>query len=215
MIVSHTNRFVFVHAPKTGGTSLATALERHLEDGDITIGDTPLAKDWRKRFRDRPKQNPRIWKHSTLAEIERWLGEDAVARYRVVTLVRDPWDRLVSYYHWARAQDWEHPATRAAKALDFADFAAHPAGARSMFSQPARFWVTGRNGTVRCDRFLRLEHMAEEAQALGKLLNVEIGPVPHINQSAADNHRAAYSAGTAALVRQLAWRDIAEHGYAF
>ncbi|MEM7670151.1 MAG: sulfotransferase family 2 domain-containing protein [Pseudomonadota bacterium] len=249
MIVSHAHRFVFVHAPKTGGTSLATALERHLVDGDITIGDTPLAKDWRKRFRDRPKRDPRIWKHSTLAEIERWLGADALVGYRVVTLVRDPWDRLVSYYHWARAQDWDHPVTRAARTLDFNAFVAHPAGGPAMFAAPISAWVTGLDRTARCDLFVRLEDLSGDGgqegetnpggngsrngsqygtqygaqigaqygggAAIGGLLGLDLGAIPHLNRSTARHHRSAYSPETSALVARLARRDIAEHGYGF
>lgn len=213
MIVSHANRLVFIHAPKTGGTSLATALETLLEDGDITIGDTPLATEWRKRFRDRPKANPRIWKHSTLAEVEAWLGAETLAGYRVITLVRDPWDRIVSFYHWARAQSWDHPTTRAAKALDFDSFLSHSAGGRMMFAEPYHAWTTGRDGRIRCDHFIRLEGLS--AEALGRDLGLTIPQIPHLNRSAAEGHRAHFSAETAALVSRLAARDIVEHGYVF
>lgn len=208
MIVSHTHRLIFIHAPKTGGTSLATVLEKHLTDGDITIGDTPLAHLWRKRFRDRPRQNPRIWKHSTLAQVVAWLGADRLAGYRAFTLVRNPWDRAVSFYHWAKAQDWQHPMVEAAKTLSFEGFLKHPAGGQQIFRQPYTSWLAG---TGMEGHFMKLE----EIDVASHLTGLALGPIPQINASAARDHRGHYTPETAALVGTLAAGDIAPFGYRF
>ena len=50
MIISHGRRYIFVHAPKTGGTSMTLALEARAKADDIIIGDTPNAKQRRKRL---------------------------------------------------------------------------------------------------------------------------------------------------------------------
>ena len=42
MILSTGRRYVFIHIPKTGGTSLA--LEARAMKDDIMLGDTPKAK---------------------------------------------------------------------------------------------------------------------------------------------------------------------------
>jgi hypothetical protein len=44
MIISNGRRYIFVHAPKTGGTSMTLALEARAKADDIIIGDTPKAK---------------------------------------------------------------------------------------------------------------------------------------------------------------------------
>ena len=43
MIISPGRGYVFVHAPKTGGTAMALALEARAMADDILIGDTPKA----------------------------------------------------------------------------------------------------------------------------------------------------------------------------
>ena len=44
MIISPGRRYIFVHIPKTGGTSMAAALEARVHRDDILIGDTPKAR---------------------------------------------------------------------------------------------------------------------------------------------------------------------------
>src|SRR5262245_44274257 len=43
MIISHKHRYIFIHVPKTAGTSVATYLAHHLGPSDIMIGSWPSA----------------------------------------------------------------------------------------------------------------------------------------------------------------------------
>ena len=117
MIVSRGRGYVFVHVPKTGGTALALALEARAMKDDILIGDTPKAVRRRPRLKGLTPAG-RLWKHSTLADIEGVVAREELARLLIVTLTRNPWDRLVSYWSWLRAQSFGHPAVALAKATD-------------------------------------------------------------------------------------------------
>jgi hypothetical protein len=101
MIISHGRRYIFVHAPKTGGISMKLALEARVRADDIIIGDTPKAKQRRKRLADLTPAG-RLCKHSTLRDIDGIVDVPAMQDYFVFTIGRNPWDRMVSYYHWAR-----------------------------------------------------------------------------------------------------------------
>ena len=69
MILSSGRAYVFVHIPKTGGTAMALALEGRAMKDDIMLGDTPKARKRRRRLQDF-KAAGRLWKHSTLADID-------------------------------------------------------------------------------------------------------------------------------------------------
>ena len=157
MIISPGRGYIFVHIPKTGGTSLAMALEDRAHKDDILIGDTPKAVKRRNRLKGVTTKG-RLWKHSTLADIEGILPEDQLAPLKVFTLIRNPWDRLVSYYHWLREQSFLHPAVALAKSLDFDRFLGHPVIADSIRSNDYPSYVTTSDGVEQPCSFLNSQN---------------------------------------------------------
>jgi len=214
MIVSRGRRYIFVHIPKTGGTSLAAALETRAMAGDLLIGDTPKARRRRRRLADLPARG-RLWKHSGLADIDGVLAPGEIGQMFVFTLVRNPWDRTLSYYAWAREQRFDHPAIRAAKRLDFSGFVEDPGVGESLRRSPARSYVTDASGTERCDAFVRLEYLEADLAPVWDHLGFRLD-VPRFNASKRKRgYRSYYDAATRQRVAELHAEDIARFGYAW
>ncbi len=216
MIVSRKRRFVFVHIPKTGGTSLAAAYEARAAADDVLIGDTPKARKRRNRLKGVASAG-RLWKHSTLSDIRGLLSDEEIATFFTCTIVRNPWARALSLWSWSRLQGFAHPVVAAAKAHDFAGFLRDPAVQASLRASPYAAYVLGPDGTERCDLFLRLEHLDADCAALEDHLGFRLRPLPRLNASRPDGEdwRAAYDPGTRALVEDIAHADIARFGYRF
>jgi len=215
MIISRGRRYIFVHIPKTGGTALTLALESRAMADDILIGDTPKAVRRRGRVKEM-QATGRLWKHSTLADIDGLVERAEMLDFFVLTLVRNPWDRLVSYYHWLQGQSFDHPAVALAKAMEFGDFLAAEQTQRSISAAPYRSYVTDAGGVERCDLFARLEHLDEDLEPFEAHLGFQITPLQRINASAREaDWRGYYTDETAALVGRLCGADIARFGYRF
>jgi hypothetical protein len=132
-----------------------------------------------------------------------------------VTLVRNPWDRMVSYYHWLRAQDFDHPAVRLAARLSFADFLAHPQTEASLRAQPYAAHMTDARGRERASLYVRLESFGTDAEPFFDHLGFRL-TLPRANASARDpDWRRYYDADSAARVARLCAADIARFGYTF
>jgi hypothetical protein len=115
---------------------MTLALEARANADDIIIGDTPKAKRRGKRLADFTPAG-RLWKHRTLRDIIGIVDASAMQDYFVFTIVRNPWDRMVSYYHWAREQSFDHPVVRAACNHDFAGFLHEPDVWRPLTQRPS------------------------------------------------------------------------------
>lgn len=214
MIISRGRGYVFVHIPKTGGTSLALALESRAMRDDILVGDTPKARRRRRRL-DGVRTRGRLWKHSMLADIEGLVSAQDLDGLFAFTLVRNPWDRLVSYYRWLRAQRFDHEAVRLARDLDFAGFLAHSHTQASLRAAPYRRYMTDAQGRERADLYIRLERFEEDAAPLFAHLGFRF-ELPRVNASDRDRDwRGYYSDETAALVGDLCAEDIGRFGYGF
>jgi len=216
MIISHGRRYIFVHAPKTGGTALALALEDRAMKDDILIGDTPKAQKRSGRVK-RLKLSRPLKKHSTLAETAEIVPLQELDEFFLFTLVRNPWDRLVSYYHWLLDQNFEHPAVGAAKTNSFADFIGDQKILSAFQKNPYSSYLIDAAGTERKAHYIRLEHLKQDLAPLEDHLGFGLfDAVPHANKSVRDeDYRSYYSTETAERVALACETDIERFGYSF
>ena len=237
MLISHHHRFVFVKPRKTAGTTAELALSPFLEPGDlatpIQLEEEPLRivnpgvkvgvvhglgrLGWPLRLRD----------HSPLARAEAMLGA-AIAGYRVVSMVRNPWDRAVSQFFWSQRRTDIRTRPRAEQAAAFRAFTRRwgPACWRARFLGRDRqrkldnsgLYCIG--GRCRAGFLVRFEHLATDMAALqdwlglpGRALRLE-----HTKggwRGDAGDWRALYDRATRDLVARACAREIALAGYEF
>lgn len=214
MILSRGRHYIFVHIPKTGGTALALALEGRAMADDILIGDTPKAVKRRGRLKGLETAG-RLWKHSTLADIEGMVARDEMDDFLIFTLVRNPWDRVVSYYHWLKEQSFDHPAVALARDVSFADFLRHPQTISTIKANPYGSYLRDGSGRERAGHFVRIEHFQEDFAPVAAHLGFDLA-LERVNTSTRDRDwRGYYNEALAAHVADLCAEDIARFGYRF
>ncbi len=204
-MISDRLRFVFVHIPRTAGTSVETALAPYArgEIGFTAHDNTVLAH-----------------KHSTAAELRDLVGPEIWRRYFTFSIVRNPWARMFSDYCFFRdvapsLMPRFNPVERhltvmaAGHAFDgwLRACADHLDIAQSGYLVDA-------GGALLVDFVARFEDIGADFARVCRVLDVDVA-LPCVNRTRHGDYRLAYTPETATLVARYAADDIARFGHTF
>lgn len=241
MLISHRHRFVFVKPRKTAGTTAELALSPFLAPGDIATPIEPEEEPLRQVapgvcvgtvHGHWPAHWPLGWPlrlrdHSPLVRAEAVLGR-AIAGYRVVSMLRHPWDRAVSQFFWSLRHTDIRTRPRAEQARAFRAFTRRygPTGWRDRLVgrqrqralDNARLFVVG--GRCRAGFLIRFEHLHADMAALQGWLGLPGRPVVRVHTKGGlrgdgGDWRALYDPATREMVARACAREIALGGYDF
>lgn len=227
MIVSHRHRLIFLKTRKTAGTSVEIALSRFCGPDDIV---TPIgtadeviraaaggvgAQNHRMPLRMARRdelvrwargERPHLFNHITADRVRTLVGPAVWDGYTKVSIERNPWDAMVSLYHWATRGN-EEP-------ISFRAFLDTPRAARLA----GNFDIYGIDGRIEADRVMRFESLAEEFAAVTAELGLPgSAELPHAKSAVRPkgDFRPYYDDTTAAVVAQMCARQVKAFGYRF
>jgi chondroitin 4-sulfotransferase 11 len=218
MPISHPHRTIFVHIPKTAGTSVEAVLGMHGAKDDIGI--VPYFKqelDYEHLYGG-PMQ------HMTAQGIRSALEDEGTfSSYFKFTIVRNPWDRLVSGLAWTEQKwvrgeeltvaDFEQQVTDSHRLFAAAMQAGKPA-ALPQHLYPQCLFVLDPQQRMLVDFVARYESLAADWHVICSRLGVEL-ELPRRMKSHHRNYREYYSAQTRRMVEEMYAPDIGLFGYQF
>lgn len=161
-MISDRHRCVFVHIPKTAGTSISRALGWF--GADSVNRDGTLRRDAQD--------------HRTLRELQLAMQPADFHAYFKFTFVRNPWARVASWYTNI-VQDELHLA-RFGIAADctFRDFLIEHATTWGL--QPLRHWVGNSGDRIELDFIGRFESLQSDFETVCRRLDIPRITLPHI-----------------------------------
>lgn len=218
-MISHAHRCIFLHIPKTGGTSIEKALglfetlHRDAQDhrsiaelqplslADLSAlgterGAVHAAKHIRGRLRGDTQVSPRQFRD-----------------YLKFAFVRNPWDRAYSIYRNCVADPLHRAELGIAEDCTFEAFLNLTPGSRLL--RPQLHWVQDRHGQVVCDVFGRFERLAEDFAEIAEKIGLEGGELPTLLKTKARPYTEAYTETTRAIVAERFADEIARFDYRF
>lgn len=197
-MICHDRRFIFVHAGRTGGSSIerAAGVGRTTDPRTRDLGNTDFAE-----------------KHASFQHYRQTYPAEFNDYYRF-TFVRNPFDRLVSAWVW-RTQ-----VVRDLPPMPLAGFI-ETRGPGWSFCEKFRLEGMSLEQSVATFDFIgRFERLAEGLQHLQRRLGIPCFPddgsgPTHVNRTVRPRYQDAYDDATIALVRRHFAGDLELFGYDF
>jgi hypothetical protein len=197
------HHWIFVHIQKTGGDSIRTALGVELNDAH---------------------------KHRTAVELRAIYGDVAWRDFYKFAFVRNPWDRLVSWWSMVdglrpRFEAGEAPNAFQRYVLDraktFEEFLVNcgdeisDADGRKYIFRNQIDYLSDESGEVIVDFIGRFERLQDDMDQVSNRIGMDRVVLPRVNRSEHKSYRAYYTQETAALVADRYRRDLDVFGYRF
>jgi len=200
-MISFQKRFLFVHVPKTAGNSIQSVLRDYSEDELVALR---REQDGVERFGLRNSKY-KIKKHSTLAEYREALGNEQFRSLYKFTCVRNPWDRMVSYYFTPTqsTETWDRNKFRRiiSKAVSVADY--------------LRLHVRDNDPFENINYIMRFENLANDFRTVCAALDISPTTLPQYNRSNREHYSKYYDDELRELVRERFAVEIERFSYVF
>ena len=175
-MINYKYKVIFVHIIKTGGVSIATALNMN-------------AKHY----------------HEPATTIRKVVGEDIWSDYFKFTFVRNPYEKIVSQYHF-------NGYKLAYKGSTFKEYIkAWNAGKKiSRFPQSHLSYIN-----EKLDLIGRFENLQQDFNTICDKIGIPQQQLPHLNKSPHKHYTEYYDDETREIVAEKYARDIEYFGYKF
>jgi hypothetical protein len=201
MLVSRNHKFVFIHIPKTGGSSVTAALAPYLDD------PKPVPADDERGWQLDHHVNRKM--HEPLRKLEFELDSD----FFVFSFVRNPWTRIVSIYYSVRAKECSRGKVQLT-ARDFKLFLRRPDLRAHKYSQT--YYLRDRSGNVRTDFVGHFDRLPTGFDVVCSEIGLPYLDLPKRNVRPEPlDARKLYDPDSVKLVRDLYLEDITRFGYEF
>lgn len=200
MIISEKHKIIFIHIHKTAGQSITDYMEKNL-----------------------PDSKPFLNKHDFAINGKIALGEEKWDEYFKFAFVRNPWDRLVSWYHMFKLKP---PVTLLQKyVLDNSknfeefikkctDIIVDNDGIKSCaFNQLD--YISDEKGKIIIDFIGKLENLEEDFKKIIEMKKLPKINLPHLNSYPHKDYKKYYSEETKEIIKKRFNKDIKFFGYKF
>ena len=204
MLISDKDEFIFIHIPKTAGSSIRKLLlPRAIKNPTSRLSSAlkrfDLPKDYRKF---------RFGLHYSLLEAQLKLPDEVFESYKKIAFVRNPWDRMVSSFAYKVHGTKDKKRTIS---YSFEEFIKSQANRKNQSD-----YLLDKNGDLGCDFIGRFESLDEDYLRMQAFLNIELPPLTKLNVSKRSGaYRDYYTQSTRDLVAQYYKNDIELFGYQF
>lgn len=210
MLISYRHQFLFVHIPKTAGVSVDAAL-RPFADNTAAFFENRLLSVLGIHVNHFTSHRRKLYRRHTSAEtVRKNIPAEVFDGLFKFAFVRNPWDKLVSQYHYIRKTSAHHNHRSVSK-MEFHDFVDR--WTRSDKSRQRPF-VCDAQGNLIVDYVGRFEHLERDFEEITRRIGVPCG-LSHANSTKHRDYRTYYDRHLVRMVSERLADEIEWLGYTF
>jgi chondroitin 4-sulfotransferase 11 len=190
-MISHKHKCIFIHIPRTGGTTIESLLPDGLYEG-----------------------------HNTLQGYKHKVGSGGYEHYYKFAFVRNPWDKMLSEYFWFRNVKYAYPDEEVKQffrksASCFSEFVS--LFFKTTVGDPTHRMcqLDFLNPVCELDYIGRFERYAEDFMKISTYIGIDIDVCPHENNISHRPYWEYYNDETRKIVAEKYAKDIEYFGYEF
>ena len=224
-MISHQHKCIFIHIPKCAGTSIENVLGhfdglsgrsgqdhrsiRMIQQPGLQVAvfrDRENIKDYIRRIREGFRQHANPNNGLTVTP-------EQYQQYYKFTIVRNPWQRALSWYKNAMRDEIHQRNYGIDANLSFAQFIRRHAG--SGFLRPQTYWLKDFAGDMPMDFVLKFESLAEDFARLCVHLNLPPMHLPHKIEGEKTDDSQYFDQATIDFIADYYHEEITLFNYSF
>ena len=209
-MISHKYKCIFVHIPKTGGSSIENVIWPLKSDRTIENLWMGYVKPYYNKYQTGGMQ------HLTAEQIRTEIGEDIFKSYYKFAVVRNPWEKAVSQYVYMKRKRKDlRQFIGMRRWTSFKNYLQLiPKRTHVQWMKQMEFLTDGQNNVL-VDKVLRFEHLESEFQKVMDHLGIHDTQLPHVNQSKRKHYTKYYDDVSIQMVADFYREDIRRLEYTF
>lgn len=216
-MISKKHNCIFIHIPKTGGTSIENMIWSPEEITKKNLYGGWLKKPFRKKILKpaRNKYQTGGLQHLLAKQIKKEIGNKFFDQALKFTMVRNPWDKVISQYKYMFKRDdlmqfiGMDKNTTVIQYLELISKKKHV-----QWEKQHKFFL-GNNGEILADHILRFENFNMEISRILKKLDIEFDTILHLRKGTRGHYSKFYNDETKEFVANMYSNDIELLGYSY
>ena len=211
-MISDKHKFIFIHTPKSGGSSIEQVLlqtELSLSDEhfkDVMWSDN-LDEEIKKKFLiGKTKRRQYAPQHHTTKMLKTEFP-DRFKNYFKFTFVRNPWDKVVSEWLYFKKIDSEY-TFGFKQSINNKSYWCKP------YPYEEHCWFQTQFA-LECDYIGRFENLQEDFNTICDKIGIPQQQLPHVNKTNHKHYTEYYDEETRKIVAEKYAKDIEYFGYEF